>query len=289
MMGAYQADGLIFRGVFRVLCVVVIRDTKIYNTYEKVICALVVLLFAVLAGFAFTSEAKNMKFLTIRRVVMLVDLVTVFVIKLFVAGRVFATLDITKLETIFYVESYLLTQLALLIILLYYALIRKSLPVFPKTSVILLITSAAFLLISLVFEALLFFIYNVGLEGNAIRTLVSRPIFYFGFIGLSLSFLYPPQVKDPMVFITPDDSEIVTPEDARYIPPEDGEEIHPDDSDYVIPDDGEYIPPEGQPITPLDGTDFIKPDDGEYVPPEGSEKVIDSDSDYFTPDRKTYI
>ena len=152
-----------------------------------------------------------------------------------------------------------------MIILLYYALIRKSLPVFPKTSVILLITSAAFLLISLVFEALLFFIYNVGLEGNAIRTLVSRPIFYFGFIGLSLSFLYPPQVKDPMVFITPDDSEIVTPEDARYIPPEDGEEIHPDDSDYVIPDDGEYIPP------------------------EGSEKVIDSDSDYFTPDRKTYI
>ena len=124
---------------------------------------------------------------------------------------------------------------------------------------------AAFLLISLVFEALLFFIYNVGLEGNAIRTLVSRPIFYFGFIGLSLSFLYPPQVKDPMVFITPDDSEIVTPEDARY------------------------IPPEGQPIMPLDGTDFIKPDDGEYVPPEGSEKVIDSDSDYFTPDRKTYI
>ena len=67
LMGAYQADGLIFRGVFRVLCVVVIRDTKIYNTYEKVICALVVLLFAVLAGFAFTSEAKNMKFLTIRR------------------------------------------------------------------------------------------------------------------------------------------------------------------------------------------------------------------------------
>lgn len=170
MMGAYQADGLIVRGVFRVLCVVVIRDTKIYNTYEKVICALVVLLFAVLAGFAFTSEAKNMKFLTIRRGVMLVDLVTVFVIKLFVAGRVFATLDITKLETIFYVGAYLLTQLALLIILLYYALIRKSLPVFPKASVILLITSAAFLLISLVFEALLFFIYNVGLEGNAIRT-----------------------------------------------------------------------------------------------------------------------
>ena len=284
-----KLTGLLFAAYSAFYVFVVIRDTKIYNTYEKVICALVVLLFAVLAGFAFTSEAKNMKFLTIRRVVMLVDLVTVFVIKLFVAGRVFATLDITKLETIFYVGAYLFTQLALLIILLYYALIRKSLPVFPKASVILLITSAAFLLISLVFEALLFFIYNVGLEGNAIRTLVSRPILYFGFIGLSLSFLYPPQVKDPMVFITPDDSEIVTPEDARYIPPEDGEEIHPDDSDYVIPDDGEYIPPEGQPIMPLEGTDFIKPDDGEYVPPEGSKKVIDSDSDYFTPDRKTYI
>ena len=284
-----KLTGLLFAAYSAFYVFVVIRDTKIYNTYEKVICALVVLLFAVLAGFAFTSEAKNMKFLTIRRVVMLVDLVTAFVIKLFVAGRVFATLDITKLETIFYVGAYLFTQLALLIILLYYALIRKSLPVFPKASVILLITSAAFLLISLVFEALLFFIYNVGLEGNAIRTLVSRPILYFGFIGLSLSFLYPPQVKDPMVFITPDDSEIVTPEDARYIPPEDGEEIHPDDSDYVIPDDGEYIPPEGQPIMPLEGTDFIKPDDGEYVPPEGSKKVIDSDSDYFTPDRKTYI
>ena len=176
-----------------------VRDGSAMPPVGIFISALVSLLFALLAAFAWTSEVKNVRFMMIRKTVMIIVLLTIFALKLRLVNRVMALLDFSKTQNVLYVAAYFLTLAALLILFVYYAFILRNLPLHPKMSVILPVAVIIGFVGCVVCEALLFFGFGFGLEASPLRTLVIRPVFYLGFIGLCVYFLFPPPLMEDLI------------------------------------------------------------------------------------------
>ena len=264
---------------------VIVRDIRRSSLQGLIIDALVSLLFALLAGFAFTSEVNNLKFIKVRRITFIITLLMIVLLKLRLTGRVFAFLDFTDeyaLLVALYGAAFFMTLIALVVLLVYYTFIRSNMPLYPKVSVIMPLSAMILFLLSFVAEILLLVIYHLGLEANMIRTVVSRPLFYLCFIGLSAYFLYPPRIEETSGYKPPDDSEFVKPaDDKEYVPPEGSENAVPDSSGFVSFDDAEHTPPKGTKHINIDDSDFVKPDSAEYMPPEGSERVMPDADDFI--------
>lgn len=194
--------GLLFAAYSAFNIFVVVRDGKVLPWYGVVISTVVALLFALLAVFSFTSEVKNIRFLVFRKRSLLAVLLIIFALKLRIADLVVVNLDVSKLHTVLYVGSYLFTVAALLLLFFNCAFFVKRYPRFRKSSIVLLGSSILFFLGCLAMEIILFFVYDIGLEANQLRTLVSRPIFYLSFVGLCVYFLMPMKLND-------DDSQIL--------------------------------------------------------------------------------
>ncbi len=186
--------GVLFAAYSAYNIFIVARDSPRGLSPEgQLISVVVALLFGVFAAFLWTAgwKKKDFRFLLIRRVVFLVALAAVFALKLRMAGQVAAYFELSKPHTVLYGAAYLSTQAALAILFIYYAFILKKLPRYPRASVILPVLAAALFLIALILETILFFAYGIGQEANRVRTLVMRPVFYLGFICLSVYFLVP--------------------------------------------------------------------------------------------------
>lgn len=177
----------------------IVRDGSAMPPVGIFISALVSLLFALLAAFAWTSEVKNVRFMMIRKTVMIIVLLTIFALKLRLVNRVMALLDFSKTQNVLYIAAYFLTLAALLILFVYYAFILRNLPLHPKMSVILPVAVIIGFVGCVVCEALLFFGFGFGLETSPLRTLVIRPVFYLGFIGLCVYFLFPPPLMEDLI------------------------------------------------------------------------------------------
>ena len=177
----------------------IVRDGSAMPPVGIFISALVSLLFALLAAFAWTSEVKNVRFMMIRKTVMIIVLLTIFALKLRLVNRVMALLDFSKTQNVLYVAAYFLTLAALLMLFVYYAFILRNLPLHPKMSVILPVAVIIGFVGCVVCEALLFFGFGFGLEASPLRTLVIRPVFYLGFIGLCVYFLFPPPLMEDQI------------------------------------------------------------------------------------------
>lgn len=134
----------------------IVRDGSAMPPVGIFISALVSLLFALLAAFAWTSEVKNVRFMMIRKTVMIIVLLTIFALKLRLVNRVMALLDFSKTQNVLYVAAYFLTLAALLILFVYYAFILRNLPLHPKMSVILPVAVIIGFVGCVVCEALLF-------------------------------------------------------------------------------------------------------------------------------------
>lgn len=172
----------------------VFRDQDVMPTEGVFISLAVALMFAVLAAFAWTAGLKGKKFakfMTIRRVSYIIAMIVLSVFKLRLVGRVIEYFDHTKAYTVLYNAAYFLTLAAMLILLIHYAFVLRILPLHPKAAFRVPGLAAALFFCSLIFEAILFFAYGIGLEANSIRTMVIRPVFYLGFIGLSFHFMFP--------------------------------------------------------------------------------------------------
>ena len=187
--------GVLFAAYAAYYAFVIIRDFQRSLQPEKIaIYALLVLLFGLLAGFAWTSEVKNFRFLEIRKRVMIIVLLAIIAMKLRLIGNVIANLALLSPQTILYGGSYFSTLAALLLIFVFYTFILRRLDFHPRTSVTLPAAAMIFFIAGLAFEAILFFGFGIGLEANSLRTMVSRSIFYLSFIGLSAYFLLPPPI-----------------------------------------------------------------------------------------------
>ena len=85
-----------------------------------------------------------------------------------------------------------MTEIALLFLIVYYVFVAKRIELNANPPIALQIIAVVFFSLSFVFEMILLFTYGIGLEGSALRTIIFRPVFYLGFIGLSVYFMLPP-------------------------------------------------------------------------------------------------
>lgn len=186
--------GFLFAAYSAYQVFIILRDYRVLPPQGFVITALVAVAFAILALYMWTAGVKGKKhilLMVVRRTSFIIALLTIFVLKLRLSVQVINYMDYTKLYTLIYGWSYFFTLAALAILLIYYVFILKSLPFHPKASVFLPRITVVLFLLSMILDAILFFGYGIPLEANVIRTVVSRPVFYLSFIGLSIHFLYP--------------------------------------------------------------------------------------------------
>lgn len=171
---------------------IIFRDMRALTSTQIFICSLVAALFLVLAAFVWTGgiHTKNVLFLIIRRTAFIIALLVIFVLKARMAGAVVEYLEDSPsfIYTVLYGGAYFMTLTAILVLLIYYVFFRKRLLLFPWSSMVLPIAAMILFSLSLIFEAIMFFAYDTKIEANTIRTVVMRPVFYFGFIGLSVYF-----------------------------------------------------------------------------------------------------
>ena len=187
--------GVLFAAYAAYYAFVIIRDIQRSLAPEKIaIYAILVLLFGLLAGFAWTSEVKSFRFLEARKTVMIIVLLAVIALKLRLIGKIIAALEDSSPQSLLYCGSYFSTLAALLLLFVFYAFILRRLEFHPRAAVILPSATLILFIAGLVFEAILFFGFGIGLEANSLRTMVSRSIFYLSFIGLSAYFLLPPPI-----------------------------------------------------------------------------------------------
>ena len=200
-----KPTGVLFAAYAAYQIFILIRDGGTLSSEGKFISTLIMLLFAVFTAFVWTDEvpAKNTPFLLIRRIVFIVALFAVFVLKLRVADRAVAYLDLLKLrsdlyggpylpQSVLYGGAYFMTLTALLLLSVCYTFVLRDRTLYPRAAVILPVSAMILFLCSLICETVLLLAYGIGLEASLLRTAVIRPVFYLGLIGLSVSFLLPP-------------------------------------------------------------------------------------------------
>lgn len=194
-----KLTGLFFAAYAAYNVFVIIRDGSVMTSTAIFISVIVALMFSLLSAYALTSglwtTKKMIPILIIRRVTFIIALLTIFALKLRMVGKVHDYLDETQLNTILYCVSYYLTLAGMLSLIIYYIFIRKVSLFYPKTSIFLPLMSAILFLCSLILEAILFFAYDILFEANLLRTVVIHPVFYLGFIGLSVCNLFPSQPR----------------------------------------------------------------------------------------------
>lgn len=176
---------------------VISRNGSALPPEGQFITVLLIVLFGVLTAFAWTVSfrARNFRIVRLRRTLGTISLLLIFLLKLRLIDRVAAYFDFSKMYTVLYCGAYFMTLAALLILLIYYTFIIKDLPLYPRASFILPIVAILLFLFSFIMEIILYYEYNIGLESSPLRTMVTRPIFYFGFMGLSAYFLFPPEMR----------------------------------------------------------------------------------------------
>lgn len=173
---------------------VIVRDSRRGLSNEgKLISGAVALMFALLAVFVWTgnTKTKNIRWLKVRRVSLIIALGVILLLKLRMVVKVIDYLDFSQAHTILYGAAYLMTVAALLLLFIYFVFILKKLPFHPRAAVALPTVAMILFLLSLAIETILFFVYGIGMEANVIRTIVIRPVFYLGFVGLCVYFLMP--------------------------------------------------------------------------------------------------
>ena len=200
--------GMLFAAYAAYNVFIIFRNGSSISSEGVLISATVALLFTVLACFAWTAglklkrKSRTARFQMIRRTAFIIAFLSIFALKLRMIGQVIGYLDYARaiaetdgdkyLIAILYAFTYFMTLTAMLILNVYYIFIRKRLLLFPKVSAIIPTFAAILFLICLILEAILFFALGINLEASSLRTVVMRPVFYLGFIGLCLYFLFPP-------------------------------------------------------------------------------------------------
>lgn len=193
--------GLMFAAYSAYNIFIIIRGGGSLSSEGILISAVVALLFAVFTAYVWTAgvKPKNARFRMIRRTAFIIALIGVFALKLRMFDRVLGYIDFSGLQTVFYYgepfefsmlitvifgASYFIMLAAMLILIVYFIVIRKRPLMFPKASVVMPVTAMALFIVSLILDMILFLAYGVNLEANPRRTAVMRPVFYLGFIGM---------------------------------------------------------------------------------------------------------
>lgn len=273
--------GLLFTACSAYNVFIIFIDYKKLALEDMLALSFAALIFGVFAFFTFTSEAKSFRFFLLRRLAFVFAFIALFLLQVRMFDKVVAVFDINKPDSLMYCGAYAATQAALLILAVYYGFIRQNLPLRSMASVILPLTALLLFLFSFVMEGLLYFMYNIGLEANDLRTLVIRPVFYMAFILLSVYFLIPPAPDTSLEYMAPDDSEMVMVDEIDFLPPEGSEYLPPDNSDLVAPADADDLP-FGNPV-------YVEQNRNDFIAASGIEEIPVEDTAFGKQDSDDFL
>ena len=198
-----KLSGLLFAAYSAYNIYVIVRGGSELSLMGIVISAIVAFAFALLFFFAWTAGAatqKKPRFLIFRRNSFIFALLVILLLKIRIIKEVLIFLDYSVFYTILYFIAYASTVAALTILIAYFTFVVKDLPAYPRASFALPLCALILFTVGLAVEAVLYFVFNIGLEMTVLRTLVSRPLFYLGFITLCVHFMIQPKIPDE-VFI----------------------------------------------------------------------------------------
>ena len=160
------------------------------NITGRIIGIFIVFMIAVASWFALFPLRKIR---VTRSILLYIALSLSFVLKFFNANGIFSKLDFASIPSVLNCAVFIVSQTALLLLLIYYMVIRhnKKLNSNRKLVVALLSVVTALYALCLVMECVLLLKYRFNIELNLKYTLASRLLYYFGFIGMVLSFMRP--------------------------------------------------------------------------------------------------
>ncbi len=247
-------------------------------------------LFVAASILAMVSRAP---FIQIGSVLMIIGLSLNFIIRLLNAGTILGRLDFAYVPTVLNAAVYLLQQLAVLILLVYYLVFRHN-PRFKtkRTFVIILMSAVAVMYIgSLVMECVLLLKYRMNIDAGKWMTVCSRLLYCLGFLGIAVRFMLPgPEMKQEEDFGNPEqeDDEFLfsVPDEERA--PVKRDVNAPVDSDgflFSMPDEERApVKKDVNPSADSDGFLFSVPDEERRPVKKDVEAPVNDDFLFLMPD-----
>lgn len=173
---------------------IIINDSDEIGTGGTLITAAVAFIYAIFAFFAFSAGAtvNDIRFYIGRRIIFILALLAAFGIKLRLIRSIITAITFSDMSTVLYGASFILTQFGMLFLIIYYVFIARTMEKNATPPVALQMLALVFFALGLICEMILLFAYGIGLEGTPLRTMIFRPVFYLGFIGLAVYFMLPP-------------------------------------------------------------------------------------------------
>ena len=160
------------------------------NLSGRITGIVIVLIISVASWLAFIPK-RSIR--TVRTIMLSGALALTFILKIFNAEGIFKRLDFANIPSVLNCAVYILSQLAVLILLIYYILFRhnKKLEKMRKLIIALLSAAAILYALCLIMECVMLIKYRVNIDLSLKYTLASRFLYYFGFIGMAVSFMRP--------------------------------------------------------------------------------------------------
>ena len=160
------------------------------NTVGRLI-GIIIFLLITISSFMALSTVPVIRL--IRSVLLTIGLLANFGLKLLNARMFFRSLDFSVPPTVLNCLVFVLSELAILILIVYYAVLRRIPAVNEKRRVVTALMAVVILLYlaCLVMESILLIKYRVNIELTRKFTLLSRFLYCFGFVGMALSFTMP--------------------------------------------------------------------------------------------------
>ena len=152
---------------------------------------IILYLFITVASFFALSHNRVIRVL--RSVFFLSGFIALFLIKLLNLFPLFGSLDFSNTPSVLNCAVYVATQIGTLIFVLYYLIIRtnKKIKNKKKITAVLMFFVIALYVSTLLMECVMIIKYRVNIDLSGLSTVISRFIYFFGFVGTAVSFMLP--------------------------------------------------------------------------------------------------
>lgn len=134
-------------------------------------------------------------FRILRTVLMIAGLFFNFVVRLINAGAIFGRLDFSYAPSVLNGAVYVFSQLAVLLLLVYYLVFRHNKKLKSKRSIAIALMSLVIVLYvaCFVMECVLLMKYRMNIDLSRKFTVISRLLYCLSFVGIAVNFMLPVQ------------------------------------------------------------------------------------------------
>lgn len=161
------------------------------NAINMVIRFIGIIVFLLISVASFFMLIPHPLFLLMHRLLMLTGLTVNFIVKLLSVVILLKGLNFSSVPSVLNIAVFALSQIALFLLLQFFVILPRSLEKksFKSFTVITMSNVIALYSLCLLMECVIVLKYHANIELNILLTLISRLLYYLGFIGLSGYFL----------------------------------------------------------------------------------------------------